>query len=324
MRCESSGLGGGASGFQTGVEGFGSTQAPRTRPRYTAKLSRVDRSTRTTGPLSVFPSVPAVQAQLYPVIARSKGAVSRRERGPRSQVTPKSKGSSDAAESVAPEPLGGPLVRPAHRGRAGEPRPDNVAQIAQVLHDFGSLQGLGDEDAGAGGVHGGLGPERGGQDCGGEEDGGRFAHAVNLAVGGCWRMRPGASYTRTSPYDIFLPTHSPRSRYVPQDSLTITDNRTGRSLRGTRVRGHRPGHGPPPDQGLGRRLRPHDVRPGLHEHGRVPERHHVHRRRPGHPALPRLSDRAAGRSGELSRGGVPPDRGRAADQDAARTSGRSW
>ena len=89
------------------------------------------------------------------------------------------------------------------------------------------------------------------------------------------------------------------------------------NLRGPRVRGYSTGHGPPPDQGLGRRLRPNDVRPGLHEHGRLSERHHVHRRRPGHPALPRLSHRAAGRAVDLSRGGVPPDRGRAADQDAA-------
>ncbi|HEX7336317.1 MAG TPA: hypothetical protein VF252_03830 [Gemmatimonadales bacterium] len=43
-----------------------------------------------------MPSVPTVQAQLCPVIARSNGAVSRRESGPRSQVTPKSKPSSDA------------------------------------------------------------------------------------------------------------------------------------------------------------------------------------------------------------------------------------
>src|SRR5687767_13294332 len=47
-------------------------------------------------------------------------------------------------------------------------------------------------------------------------------------AGGCWRMRTGASYTRTARRH-FLPTHFPRSRYVPQDSLTITDNRTGRT-----------------------------------------------------------------------------------------------
>ena len=38
-----------------------------------------------------------------------------------------------------------------------------------------------------------------------------------------------------------------------------------------------------------RRVRPDDIRPGVHEHGVVQERDHVHRRRQGHPALPRLS-----------------------------------
>ena len=87
---------------------------------------------------------------------------------------------------------------------------------------------------------------------------------------------------------------------MPKDSLTITDNRTGRTYEVPDRRRHHPGHGPPPDQGRGRRLRPDDVRPGLHEHGRVPERDHLHRRRPGHPAVPRLSDRAAGRAGDAS------------------------
>ena len=36
-----------------------------------------------------------------------------------------------------------------------------------------------------------------------------------------------------------------------------------------------------------------ELRPGVPEHGVLPQRHHVHRRRQGHSALPRLPDRAA-------------------------------
>ena len=76
-----------------------------------------------------------------------------------------------------------------------------------------------------------------------------------------------------------------------------------------------------PDQRRGRRLRADVVRPGLPEHRVVPQRDHLHRRRRGHPALPRLPDRAARRAGELPRDGLPAARGRAADR---RRSSRAW
>ena len=51
------------------------------------------------------------------------------------------------------------------------------------------------------------------------------------------------------------------------DTLSVTDNRTGESYERRDHRRHRPGDGLPPDQGLRGRLRPDDLRPGLHEHG---------------------------------------------------------
>ena len=61
--------------------------------------------------------------------------------------------------------------------------------------------------------------------------------------------------------------------------------------------------------------RAHHPRPRLRQHGLVPQRDHVHRRREGHPALPRLPDRGAGREGDVPRGRVPADRRRAADAE---------
>ena len=104
---------------------------------------------------------------------------------------------------------------------------------------------------------------------------------------------------------------------MAKETLTITDNRTGREYELPDRGRTDPRHRPPPDQGPGRRLRPDDLRPGLHEHGGVPERHHLHRRRRGDPPLPRLPDRAGRRAGQLPRDGLPADRGRAADRDAA-------
>ena len=69
-----------------------------------------------------------------------------------------------------------------------------------------------------------------------------------------------------------------------------------------------------------RRLRADDLRPGVPEHRRVPEPHHLHRRRQGHPALPRLPDRAAGRAEHLSRDGVPDPLRRAADDAPSSTA----
>ncbi len=55
----------------------------------------------------------------------------------------------------------------------------------------------------------------------------------------------------------------------------------GQELRAPHQRRHHPGNRPPPDQDGHRRLRVDDLRPGVHEHRVVPERHHLHRRRQG-------------------------------------------
>ncbi len=101
------------------------------------------------------------------------------------------------------------------------------------------------------------------------------------------------------------------------ETLSITDNRTGKTLRGRDHGRHGAGDGPAPDQGRRRRLRAHDLRPGVHEHRVVPVGDHVHRRRQGHPRVPRLSDRAARRALDLPRGGLPAHPRRAADGRAA-------
>ena len=62
----------------------------------------------------------------------------------------------------------------------------------------------------------------------------------------------------------------------------------------------------------------HHARPGLRQHRLVPERDHLHRRREGHPALPRLPDRGARREEHVPRGRLPADLRRAADAAAAR------
>ena len=80
------------------------------------------------------------------------------------------------------------------------------------------------------------------------------------------------------------------------DTLTVTDNRTGKqyeipiednTIRATELRN---------DQDERRRLRADDLRPGVHGYRVLPLRDHVHRRRAGHPRVPRLSDRAARRA----------------------------
>ena len=101
------------------------------------------------------------------------------------------------------------------------------------------------------------------------------------------------------------------------DTLTITDNRTGKqyeipitdgAIRATDLRQIKTGAG---------RSGAEHLRPGVHEHGGVPQPHHLHRRRQGHPRVPRLSDRAAGRALDLSRNGVSDHLRRAADRRAA-------
>ena len=105
---------------------------------------------------------------------------------------------------------------------------------------------------------------------------------------------------------------APRSRAAngggvatASDTLTITDNRTGQDLRGPDRGRDGPRHRPARDQGRRRRLRPDDLRPGVHEHRVVPLRDHVPRRRAGHPRVPRLPDRAARRAVDLPRGRLP-------------------
>ena len=58
----------------------------------------------------------------------------------------------------------------------------------------------------------------------------------------------------------------------------------------------RPRDGLPPDEGRRRRLRPHDLRPGVHQHRVDALGHHLHRRRQGHPRVPRLSRSSSSRS----------------------------
>ena len=84
---------------------------------------------------------------------------------------------------------------------------------------------------------------------------------------------------------------------------------------------HDPGDRASQDQDRRRRLRSDDVRPGLHGDGVVSLGDHLHRRRQGHPRVPRLSDRAAGREVQLPRGRLPADPRRAADPGPARGVG---
>ena len=102
------------------------------------------------------------------------------------------------------------------------------------------------------------------------------------------------------------------------DTLTITDNRTGRNLRDPDPGQHDSCHGSPPDQGQPRRLRDDDLRPGVHEHRGLPQPDHVHRRRPRHSDVSRLSNRTAGRAQRLPRDRVPAAVRRAADDRAVR------
>ncbi len=120
---------------------------------------------------------------------------------------------------------------------------------------------------------------------------------------------------------MFQQMIQPGEAALPSDTLSIVDNRTGReytlpivdgAIRATDLAKITGADG---DGGL------HVVRPGVPEHGVVPERDHLHRRRRRDPALPRLPDRAGRRAGELPRDGLPAARGRAADR---RRSSRRW
>ena len=80
------------------------------------------------------------------------------------------------------------------------------------------------------------------------------------------------------------------------------------AVRGPDPGRHDQGDRPAPDQSHAGRVRPDDLRPGVHEHGRLQEPDHLHRRRQGHPALPRLPDRAARRAERLPRDRLPDSR----------------
>ena len=92
---------------------------------------------------------------------------------------------------------------------------------------------------------------------------------------------------------------------MPQETLTITDNRTGQSytlpiengtIRAMDLRQIKTG---PEDFGL------MTYDPGVHEHGVLPERHHLHRWRSRNPALSRISHRRAGGALHFPRGRLP-------------------
>ncbi len=99
---------------------------------------------------------------------------------------------------------------------------------------------------------------------------------------------------------------------VPE-TITITDNRTGDSI-----------GDPDPQRGdLGRRMvqvaaRYLVLRPRLHGHRGVRERDHLSRRRGRDPALPRLSDRGAGRELDVPRGRVSAPSRRASERQRVR------
>ena len=92
----------------------------------------------------------------------------------------------------------------------------------------------------------------------------------------------------------------------------------GRDLRGPDRGRHRQGDGLPPDQGVRGRLRPDDLRPGVHEHGVGAQLGLLHRRRGRGARVPRLHDRGAVREVLVPRGRLPADLRRAAHPGAAR------
>src|SRR5205085_2346500 len=51
----------------------------------------------------------------------------------------------DVGQAVGLHPLGGPLVGPLQGRRAGQARPDDVAEVGEVGHDLGAFLGLVDD-----------------------------------------------------------------------------------------------------------------------------------------------------------------------------------
>ena len=91
-------------------------------------------------------------------------------------------------------------------------------------------------------------------------------------------------------------------------------------LRGPDRGGRHPRHRPQENHHRRRRPGPVHLRPGVHEHRRLQEQDHLHRRRQGHPDVPRIPDRAAGRVQHLPRDGVPDPVRRAAHQGRSSTT----
>ena len=108
---------------------------------------------------------------------------------------------------------------------------------------------------------------------------------------------------------------------MAKDTLTITDNRTGKSYE------------LPIENGTIKALDLRQIKagaddfglmtydPALHQHRGLQEPDHLHRRRQGHPQLPRLPDRAAGGEEHVPGDRLPHPERRAADQGASTTRG---
>ena len=87
-------------------------------------------------------------------------------------------------------------------------------------------------------------------------------------------------------------------------------------------RRHGQGSRPGQDQEQrGGRAEPRGLRPRIRQHGVLPLRRHLHRRRQGHPRVPRLPHRAAGRQVDVPRSGLSAGARRAPDQAAVRVVG---
>ena len=102
------------------------------------------------------------------------------------------------------------------------------------------------------------------------------------------------------------------------ETLTITDNRTGKTYELPIEHGTIKAIDLRKIKTDPRRVRPDGIRSWLHEHRGLQEPHHLHRRRARHSALSGLSHRATGRALELPRGGLPALLRRAAHARPAR------
>ncbi len=76
-------------------------------------------------------------------------------------------------QAIGHESLERPVVRPARGGRSREPRADDVAQVPEILHHFGTVERLVDQDAGSRRVDDEILPEPGTHRTHGEHSGRR-------------------------------------------------------------------------------------------------------------------------------------------------------